>query len=590
MSKLRFFKQTVKEKIINAKKSELTSEFFFSGLKQSKEVKKQLRELISKTKHFVSTVSNDIKIHQDFIKTYRLYSKTINNEEGEIDIVTCLIKVAEISTSLIHLHDSMQKKLSGSVLSPSQTWLNKDYKNLMQTKKEYESLRRQFDSSHSTRESYKKKKEQDPKKLEMLENDVVSAKEKLLKICGDLYFSLDELVSGKDANLLQIITNSLQALQKYYYDGYTNIYESFDYIGQVKEKVEQMINQFNSENREKDMMTLTKAQEDDDSKYDSLVMCLSSQNQSIVASLITATASDPEILKSLIRVYEAYGQTRNVLQNCINKEVENTQSSAQLFRENTPSTKLTSSFTKVIGNNYRKETLLSLVQWIQDNPRGYECNSNKCKKDENADENIQNILETSQMFLESIINSIDQAPLPMRCICYDLRQAVKKRFPDQELQSVGSYIFLRFFCPGISNLQVSGVQEELKTQPDKVLLQTALMVTRLLQSLANGTYFDKKNPELKGLNVFIDNNKNDIKAFFNNFSIIPENQEYTPIASLDEVKKLDLPLLHQTICENIDEITKFLHSKKEKQACIDLFNALKLIGPTSAPPEKKKKK
>ncbi|KAJ3441869.1 hypothetical protein M0813_17987 [Anaeramoeba flamelloides] len=178
----------------------------------------------------------------------------------------------------------------------------------------------------------------------------------------------------------------------------------------------------------------------------------------------------------------------------------------------------------------------------------------------------------------------------MRCICYDLRQAVKKRFPEQELMSVGGYIFLRYFCPGISNLKVSGVQDELKSPPDKHLLQTALMVTKLLQSLANGSYFDKKNPELIGLNVFIDNNKSIIKTFFNNFSTMPEMHNYSPIATLNEVKKKDLPLLHQVVCEKIDVITKRLHSKKCKPQCKDLFNALKIIGPPSSMPEKKKKK
>ncbi|KAJ3430143.1 hypothetical protein M0812_23144 [Anaeramoeba flamelloides] len=590
MSKLSLFKQSVREKISTVKKSELSSDFFTSGLQQSKEMKKHLTDLISKTKQYSSSMINDIKSQHEFIKTYRLFSKTILNEEGEIEIQKCLVIVAEISTKLLHLQEQNQEQLSKILLKHSQQWLDVSYKDLTKTKKEYEKLRKQFDSSHTTLINYLKKKEQDPKRKITFEAESEVAKEKLQRISGELYFKIDEIVGSKDVSSLEMITNALNRLKAYYYEGYTAVYDSFEYIGQIKEKVKNMLNQFNSENRERDMKTLSNAQEDDETKFDSLVMCLSALDQATISSLIVATASDKDILASLIKIFEAYGETRSVLQNCIIKEVEKTQSSAQLFRENTTSTKLTSSFTNIIGHNYRKNTLLPLIKWMQDNPRGYECNPNKCPENENPEENIQHILETSQMFLDAIIDSIDQVPLPIRCICHDLRKAVKKRFPEQELQSVGGYIFLRYLCPGISNFKVSGVQEELETQPDKVLFQTALMVTRLLQSLANGSYFDKKRPELKGLNVFIDNNKSRIKTYFNQISTIPENKDYTPIASLDEVKKKDLPVLHQTICDKIDLITKKLHSNKDKVPVINLFKSLKLIGPPLTVPEKKKKK
>ncbi|KAJ3441868.1 hypothetical protein M0812_13888 [Anaeramoeba flamelloides] len=396
---------------MTTKKGELTSEFYLGGFEQSKGVKNQLKPLIQKTKQYCSSVSNCIKAHQEFIKTYRLYSKTINNEEGEIEVVSCLIKTAELSSSLLHLNDFMQKKFSTELVQESQRWIDGFFKDLNKTKKEYERLKKQFESSYRMIENVKKKPDVDPKKKEIFEKSYEKNKKNLLIICGELYLKLDEIVSSKDSVLLEMMTNSLKAMQKYYYEGYTQAYNYFEYIEETKNKVQEMLGQYNVKTRDHDMKTLSKAQEDDETKFDSLVMCLSAPDQAIISSLIFATASDKDILASFIRIFEAYGETRSILQNCIIKEVEKTQSSAQLFRENTTSTKLTSSFTNIIGLEYRKNTLLPLVQWIQDNPRGYECRANKCPENETTEKNMKNVIETSQMFLEAIINSMEQAPL-----------------------------------------------------------------------------------------------------------------------------------------------------------------------------------
>jgi hypothetical protein len=84
-------------------------------------------------------------------------------------------------------------------------------------------------------------------------------------------------------------------------------------------------------------------------------------------------------------------------------------------------------------------------------------------------DNVKRLSDTSQQFLNAILNSLDFVPLyvyfttkvvqdltrlfwycrPFRVMCFHLRAEVSQKFPKHKHAAVAGFIFLRFFCAAV---------------------------------------------------------------------------------------------------------------------------------------------
>ena len=165
----------------------------------------------------------------------------------------------------------------------------------------------------------------------------------------------------------------------------------------------------------------------------------------------------------------------------------------------------------------------------------------KVENGENAEDNMQKLISISQLFLDTIIDSVEICPLPFRDMASHLRKEVKKKFPESGFffflnffffflyiffqkskkkgleHSVGGFLFLRFFCPAILSPDTNDVVPS--SSINKEARRALILISKSLQNLSNGIKFGKKETYMEKMNVFIDENSQKLNKFFDVISV-----------------------------------------------------------------------
>jgi len=170
-----------------------------------------------------------------------------------------------------------------------------------------------------------------------------------------------------------------------------------------------------------------------------------------------------------------------------------------------------------VGRDYLNKTLKNVmneaIAEVQKNGDQVEVDPSKmANKDEAArKQSIDNLKSIASKFLDAILKSIDSCPVPFRVMANHLQAEVVKRFPDSKYQSVAGFIFLRFFCPAILAPDTNGLYGGSLNEKERRLL---ILVSKVLQNLANGVDFGNKEPYMRDLNSFIHETVPQVHKFF----------------------------------------------------------------------------
>lgn len=104
----------------------------------------------------------------------------------------------------------------------------------------------------------------------------------------------------------------------------------------------------------------------------------------------------------------------------------------------------------------------------------------------------------------------------LRVISHYIWEAVEDVFPESRHSAVGSFVFLRFFCPCI----VAPENMELDVPADsRDLRKGLLVVTKVIQNLANNVTFGNKEPHMKVLNQFLRGNITEITKYLSDIAV-----------------------------------------------------------------------
>ena len=120
-----------------------------------------------------------------------------------------------------------------------------------------------------------------------------------------------------------------------------------------------------------------------------------------------------------------------------------------------------------------------------------------------AETNKYLLMAMCQQFFESIVSTGKFVPVGMRRICLYLQNAVSAKFPTVGTTPTNSYLFLRFLNPAISAPEAFGV---LPHPPSREERRQLILVTKVLQNLANGVLFGTKERFMVQLNPFLNTN------------------------------------------------------------------------------------
>ncbi|ORX39325.1 putative ras GTPase activator [Kockovaella imperatae] len=226
----------------------------------------------------------------------------------------------------------------------------------------------------------------------------------------------------------------------------------------------------------------------------------------------------------LFRVFEAKGTILALLKVLTEREVALTNHEPDLFRANSITTRILTIFAKTYGYNYVRATIQPLIHSLLEKPdeTSFELDPAKIAPNEDIERNADHLQAVCQALLHLICNSVPKAPTIFRVLCHYLWSAVEEKFPDSRHSVVGSFIFLRFFCPAI----VAPDQIDLDVSPDaKEVRRALLLVTKVIQNLASNVMFGNKEPHMKVLNPFLERNIHEVTKFLSNIAVRPRSYE-----------------------------------------------------------------
>ncbi|KAL6055769.1 GTPase activating factor [Balamuthia mandrillaris] len=336
----------------------------------------------------------------------------------------------------------------------------------------------------------------------------------------------------------------------------------------------------NKKKLEKPKLTEEQAQ-----AYDTLLSLLLKQDLLLgqAACWCLPRVSRDSINPKIARFYLNHDCCIELISKLISAEVKSTVEAGTLFRSNSPVSNLMSKHATLVGKAFLRRTIAPFIDEVIDRLNkgvGFEIDPIKlADSSQSIEENIKNMMDIASVCLQMVLENHSSCPASIRRLCQELKNAVSEKFPGSLYTVVGGYYFLRFLCPAIISPEGFGVVPgPQQGSPEKVTVEVRrvlILVSKLLQQLANSLKFGAKEPYMEPLNPFIDDNLARMHQFFDKLAIreeeekaqmglldflssIPppdeEEEEFEPDPVFDEEMK---PLFHRLFAENMPAVEEF---------------------------------
>lgn len=159
-----------------------------------------------------------------------------------------------------------------------------------------------------------------------------------------------------------------------------------------------------------------------------------------------------------------------------------------------------------------------VVQLIQ-NPLHLEVQPHKVADAQQLANNQQILNNIAQQFLDDFMQAVKAdsfASRHFRRTCSTLARCMREKFPAATLNVLSSFVFLRFFCPTLLDPTAFGIPAD-RVSPETQ--RSLIVVAKLIQSAANGVELGQNEAFM---NRFILKNKDTIKRFLSEISVLPE--------------------------------------------------------------------
>lgn len=256
-----------------------------------------------------------------------------------------------------------------------------------------------------------------------------------------------------------------------------------------------------------------------------------------------------EIVPTYLDIFAQRGRLINIISYFAKIEISKTEDPACTFRSNSISSKLLSEFAKTEAKEFIQCSIGSAFQQIlsSSTPKKYEIDPAKIDPSQQIEENFTNLSNLLKLFFGEILKCIGKFPKSLIKLNSSISNIVKQKFPGKERLAIGGFVFLRLCCPAIVTPEQFGLVK--KTITDSSLRRGLLLVSKIIQNLANNVLFGQKEACMTGLNPFLKANRSYLDNFLDEISIISENFDYVEEA---KIPSNDLGIteakLHNLIC------------------------------------------
>lgn len=311
----------------------------------------------------------------------------------------------------------------------------------------------------------------------------------------------------------------------------------------------------------------------EDNRFQPLIYLLSLPELTLLSPVVFCAERQDEVLALIIKVLDSHHQLLPMITHGITQEISKTSDPATLFRGNSLSTKLMTAYTKMTGEKYL-QIIYPLIDYLATSGESLEVDPNKKTDQDDVAVNLRRLERQCDLFLTTIIDNLDACPFSFREMATTLQKEVVKSFSSSRHTSVGGFLFLRFFCPVISAPDAHKFYNKPFSANAR---RSCVLITKVLQTLANGLQFANKEPYLLGMNTFITQNTARVQQFFDQVAT-PLKTEYVPLCTTQEVRDIHFPLLHQHLVRNLEKMSEQLLKEGQKEMLYNLFQVLGDLG------------
>ncbi|KAG1458627.1 hypothetical protein G6F46_006647 [Rhizopus delemar] len=314
-------------------------------------------------------------------------------------------------------------------------------------------------------------------------------------------------------------------------------------------------------------------------RYEKVIDMLAGEDLHISLSLCeVCPASDIEdAANALLACFASRGRTLDLLKAVIHKEVQNTDTETELLRRTSIATRILSVFAKQNGADYVKSVLQPVfIKLAEKSPeeRTFELDQSKVGSGEDVARNKQNVVSATEMFLNAICDSANEAPRAFREVCHCILTSVRERYPEAKYTAVGAFIFLRFFCPAIVSPESEGLIKP-NTVVSREMKRGHLIATKVIQNLANNVLFGAKETYMIVLNDFLTSNIYKVTSFLREISEVPPPtttvledgskvvEDVRP--EIRPMEQKDYNCLHRVLFDNMERVSRELATRRMRQ-------------------------
>lgn len=295
-----------------------------------------------------------------------------------------------------------------------------------------------------------------------------------------------------------------------------------------------------------DMLYERKFERNKDADYSPAILSDLKEVVDIVraASVIASTHNQNLYASAVFGIYGYLKQLDVVFEMLLAEEIQNVSRTSDIFRRNSILTKLLAKLAKDYGLNYLTIVLKDFVLEFTTKEIVF-----NVEKEEEDNFNPDLFMSYLNRLVDLIVNSVDSMPDSFKYICSQIYKRVCEKVPDSGLVAVGSFIFLRFFCPAIISPESFFGIGVIDHQNKKSLLQ----LVKVIQNMANKTMSLPKSKGLHSKTDELEEINKKIFGFLEEISKFDSEGKY-PFETIEELPIPELRYNHKFFFTYFKEI------------------------------------
>ncbi|XP_048583306.1 ras GTPase-activating-like protein IQGAP1 isoform X2 [Nematostella vectensis] len=181
---------------------------------------------------------------------------------------------------------------------------------------------------------------------------------------------------------------------------------------------------------------------------------------------------------------------------------------------------------------------------------------------------MRNLIQATDKFLNSIVQSVEKIPYGMRYVAMTLRLALTEKFPnlseEEIIKVVGNLVYYRYMNPAIvapDAFDIVSISVERGLQPEQ--RRNLGTIAKLLQFAASNKMYADENAHLSELNGYIAEAHKKFKKFFLDVSTVEDPESRFNIDEYTDVVLLTKPIIYISVQEICDTHTLLLEHREE---------------------------